>query len=78
MRTTVSIPDEVFERAELFALWTKRSSSQLYGDALDKYLKRHSGDEVKDGLNRALDAAGDSTDEFPSAASRRRLASMEW
>lgn len=78
MRTAVSIPDEIFERAELFARRTKRSRSQLYGDALYEYLNCHSGDEVTDAMNRALDATGDSTDAFPSAASRRSLANMEW
>lgn len=78
MKTAVSIPDEIFERAELLARRTKRSRSQVFSDAIDEYLNRHSADEITESMNRVLEATGDSADPFVSAASKRRLARIEW
>lgn len=78
MKTAGSIPDEIFERAELFARRTKRSRSQVFSDAIDEYLNRHSDDEITESMNRVLEATGDRTDPFVSAASKRRLARIEW
>ena len=78
MKTAVSIPDAIFERAELFARQSKRSRSQLFSDALAEYLARHSGDEITDAMNRVIDATGNPVDPFTSAASQRTLASIEW
>ena len=79
MKTAISIPDAIFERAELFARRAKRSRSQLFSDAMAEYLARHSGDEITDAMNRVLDATGDSVvDPFTFAASRRALARVEW
>ncbi|MDX2178369.1 MAG: hypothetical protein SFV18_02170 [Bryobacteraceae bacterium] len=78
MKTAVSIPDAIFDRAERFARRSKRSRSQLYSDALGEYLARHSGDEITDAMNRVLDATGDAVDPFTSVASQRALARVEW
>ena len=78
MKTAVSIPDAIFERAELFACRAKRSRSQLFSDALAEYLARHSGDEIADSMNRVIDATGHAVDPFTSAASQRALARVEW
>jgi metal-responsive CopG/Arc/MetJ family transcriptional regulator len=78
MKTAVSIPDSIFEQAELFARRAKRSRSQLFSDALAEYLARHSGDEITDAMNRVIDATGIDIDPFTSAASRRALARSEW
>ena len=78
MKTAVSIPDAIFEQAELFARRAKRSRSQLFSDALAEYLARHSGDEITEAMNRVVDATGDAVDPFPSAASQRALARVEW
>lgn len=52
MKTAVSVPNEVFERAERLAKRLKVSRSELYSQALREYLARHSPDEV----TQALDA----------------------
>lgn len=78
MKTTVSIPDAIFERAEQFARRSKRSRSQLFSDALSEYLARHSGDEITEAMNRVIEATGDSTDAFTSAVSKRTLARVTW
>lgn len=62
MKTAVSVPDAIFEQAEVFARRAKRSRSQLFSDALSEYLGRHSGDEITDAMNRVIDATGDAAD----------------
>ena len=74
----MSIPDALFERAELFARRSKRSRSQLFSEALAEYLARHSGDEITDAMNRVIDVTGNAVDPFTSAASQRALARVEW
>lgn len=78
MKTAVSIPDEVFERAERLARRTKKSRSQLYSDAVREYVSRHSQDEITSAMDRVVELRGVKTDEFVSASGRRRLAQIEW
>ncbi|PYT05293.1 MAG: hypothetical protein DMF60_12445, partial [Acidobacteria bacterium] len=44
MKTAVSIPDEVFEKAERLARRMKKSRSELFSRALDEYVARHAPD----------------------------------
>jgi hypothetical protein len=46
MKTAVSIPDKIFEKAEHFARRSKQSRSQLYSKALEEYINRHAPDRV--------------------------------
>lgn len=78
MKTAVSIPDEVFEKAERLARRSNRSRSELYSAALREYLARHAGDEVTEALNRICGEAGDDSGPFLRAASRRVIESSEW
>ena len=78
MKTAISIPDEVFERAEYLARRTKKSRSQLYSDAVKEYVWRHAPEDVTDAMNRVADQVGTKPDGFASAAARRRLARTEW
>ena len=78
MKTAVSIPDDIFERAELLALQEQRSRSEVYAAALDEYLARHAQDEVTDSMNRVCDEVGGNDDAFLAAAGRRVLAATEW
>jgi len=78
MKTAVSIPDDVFRRAEVLARRTSRSRSRLYSDALDEYLARHSADEVTLALDAALAEIEPEPDPFVAAAARQTLARGEW
>ena len=78
MKTTVSIPDGMFERAERLALQGRRSRSDVYAAALDEYLARHMNDEVTDAMNRVCDEIDGNDDVFLAAAGRRVLADNEW
>jgi len=78
MKTSISIPDEVFEQVERFARRTKRSRSEIFSSALREYMARHSPDEVTVALDEALEKVGEEKDEFVAAAARRVLEKSEW
>jgi hypothetical protein len=75
MKTAISIPDDVFRRAERFAKQRKLSRSQLYTAALVRMLEA----EPKDDITRAYDSAfeDEATDSFVSA-SAEKLLDIEW
>ncbi len=78
MKTAVSIPDDIFEGAELLARRTKRSRSRLFSDALKEYLARHSPDEITEAMNQAWAKIGKEEDPFTSSAARHVLEKSEW
>lgn len=78
MKTAVSIPDDIFERAERLASREKRTRSDVYARALHEYLARHARDEVTDAMNRVCDEVGGNADGFLAAAGRQALDRVEW
>ena len=78
MKTAVSIPDDIFKRAERLASQERRSRSDVYAAALDEYLARHAREEITDTMNRVCDEVGDNDDVFPAAAGRQVLDGVEW
>jgi predicted transcriptional regulator len=78
VKTAISIPDEVFTRAEKLAKRTKKSRSRLYSDAVREYVDRHSANAITEALNRVVDKIGDDVDPFLAAAARRTFERSEW
>jgi len=78
MKTAISVPDDVFKRAERLARRSKKSRSRLFSDALQEYVARHSPDEITEAMNSVCDEVGDTKDPFVSAAARRTLEKTEW
>ncbi|HSN81956.1 MAG TPA: ribbon-helix-helix protein, CopG family [Polyangiales bacterium] len=78
MKTAVSVPDEVFERAERLAKRLKLSRSELYSRALREYLARHSPDEVTQALDALCEELDTSAGELVREAGRRVLRSTDW
>jgi metal-responsive CopG/Arc/MetJ family transcriptional regulator len=78
MKTAVSIPDDVFERAERLARRARRSRSDVFSAALREYLARHAPDEVTEAMNRVCDQIKEGKDRFVGRAGRRVLESTEW
>ncbi len=78
MKTAVSIPDDIFERAERLASQERRSRSDVYAAALDEYLARHAREEITDTMNRVCDEVGETDDAFLAAAGRQVLDRVEW
>lgn len=78
MKTAVSIPDDVFEKAERLARRSRRSRSEVYAAALREYIARHAPEEITDAINRTVDEIGRERDDFVAGASRRILEKTEW
>jgi metal-responsive CopG/Arc/MetJ family transcriptional regulator len=78
MKTAISLPDELFEAAERQAKRAGKSRSQLYAEALEEYLVRHSPDEITEAMNRVVDGLDEPIDDFTRAAARRTLEGIEW
>lgn len=76
MKIVVSIPDDVFHRAERLAKQRRVSRGQLYTAALIDMLEA----EAKDELTRAYNAAfaDHRPDHFTNAAARTALAGVQW
>jgi metal-responsive CopG/Arc/MetJ family transcriptional regulator len=51
MKIAISLPDIVFQEAELLARRLGLSRSELYTNALKSYLRRHSRDRILSKLN---------------------------
>jgi metal-responsive CopG/Arc/MetJ family transcriptional regulator len=78
MKTAVSIPDDVFEKAERLARRAKRSRSDVFSAALREYVARHGPDEITDAIDEAIDGIGEPTNEFAALASHRVLERTQW
>jgi metal-responsive CopG/Arc/MetJ family transcriptional regulator len=51
MKTAISLPDPLFERAERMAALASMSRSQLFAQALSEYLDRHEPDAITQAFN---------------------------
>jgi metal-responsive CopG/Arc/MetJ family transcriptional regulator len=78
MKTAISIPDALFQKAEKLARRTKKSRSRLFSEAISEYVARHAPDDITEAMNRVCDELGDAPDEFVSQASLRTLERIEW
>ena len=78
MKTAVSIPDDIFERAERLARGAGRSRSDVFTAALREYVAKHSPDEVTEGWNRVCEEVGEQPEDFVAAAGRRILKNTKW
>lgn len=78
MKTAVSVPDDVFAKAERLARRMKKSRSELFSNALVEYIARHAPDHVTETMNQVCDEIGGDADPFVAAASRRILERAEW
>jgi len=52
MKTAISIPDELFEAADKMARKLKMTRSELYQQALTRFLQQHGADMVRESLDR--------------------------
>ena len=78
VKTSVSLPDDLFKRADRFARKQKKSRSQLYAEAIAEYLALHDADEITAALDRVCDATRSENDPAFFAASLRMLEKIDW
>lgn len=78
MKTAVSIPDELFRRADELANQLGKSRSELYREALADYLARRDPRAVTTALNEIADELAADRAGFGERAARRMLETSEW
>lgn len=78
MKTAISLPDDIFEKAEQLVRSLGVSRSELYRRALEEYLARHVSDRVTLALDRLSEKIDTGSDSFVSEARRRTLDRTEW
>ena len=78
MKTAVSVPSMLFERADKLARKMKKSRSQLYSDAISEYVSRHDPAEVTKALDELYSEVDSQLHPSLSEAARRVLESTEW
>lgn len=77
MKTAISLPDSLFERAEELARRLGKSRSQLYREAIEELLLRHSPDAITEALDRTLEEISE-VDRFASSAGQHLLHNVDW
>ncbi|MDE2595942.1 MAG: hypothetical protein KGL44_03595 [Sphingomonadales bacterium] len=78
MKTAVSIPDPVFNEAEVLARQLGISRSKLYARALGDFVANNSPERVTRQMNDVLDKLGEQPDPFVREAARRVFDRSEW
>ena len=78
MKTAISLPDDIFEKAERLARRLKKTRSQLYREAVAEYIARHDPDSATERMNRVIDEVGGEVDPFTRAAAYRAFKRVEW
>jgi len=69
VKTAISLPELLFERADAFARQQNISRSQLFARAVEEFLRRHESQALLDTLNRTYE-------DFPTPEEKKLLRSM--
>lgn len=75
VKTAISIPDDIFEAAELMAARRKMSRSELYARAVADWLDRHRDDRVTEALD-SIYGADESTASVDSVVQSLQVRSI--
>ncbi len=78
MKTAVSIPDDLFRRADELANRLGKNRSELYREALSDYVARRDPRAVTAALNEIADELARDRTGFVVEAARRALERSEW
>jgi metal-responsive CopG/Arc/MetJ family transcriptional regulator len=69
VKTAISLPELLFERADAFARQQNISRSQLFARAVEEFLRRHESQALLDTLNRTYE-------DSPTPEEKKLLRSM--
>jgi predicted transcriptional regulator len=78
MKTAVSIPDDLFRKADELASRMGKSRSEVYRDALADYVSRRDPGAVTRALDEIADELSSEERTFTAHAARRTLEQSEW
>jgi len=77
MKTAISIPDDIFAKADQLARRLNTSRSELYSRAVREYVAKHSPGQVTQSLDVLVDKIGVESD-FATRAARSTFEHSEW
>ncbi len=78
MKTAISIPDALFEEAERLAETLGQSRSELYRNALERYIESRSPDLIRETLDRVLENLEQTDDDLIRTTAASVLKATEW
>jgi hypothetical protein len=78
VKTTVSIPDDLFEEVERLVRQMGKLRSEVYTLALSEYVAHHAPEYVTEAFDRVCAEVGRPADDFVSLAARQFLERAEW
>ena len=78
MKTAVSIPDDLFRKADELASRAGKSRSEIYREALAEYVCRREPGAVTRALDDVADELAAEHRSFTAPAARRALERSEW
>lgn len=78
MKTAISIPDPVFQAAEIMADKLGLSRSQLFTIAMSEYMKLHKYDDVTGALNKIYSNTEEPIDNGMLVMQMRSTQKEEW
>jgi hypothetical protein len=79
MKTAISLPDDLFEAAEIMAKKMKISRSELYQRAVTNFLQQRSSDMVRESLDRVYSKKKNrGLDPMVRAISEQIIMDEEW
>jgi len=78
MKTAISIPDPLFQAAEVFAKRLKKSRSELYAEAVSEYINTHRNQDVTKILNEVYAHEPSTIDKELYRMQSRSVIKEEW
>ena len=78
MKTAVSVPDQVFKRADKLAKRLKISRSRLYSEAVSAYVAQYDDSAVTEAIDRVCDNVDTSLPRDMADNARRMLRKVDW
>jgi metal-responsive CopG/Arc/MetJ family transcriptional regulator len=78
MKTAISLPEDLFRRAEAAARKLKMSRSQLYANAIAEFLERRRSSKITERLNKVYSKEPSELDPALQSAQIRSLEKDNW
>jgi predicted transcriptional regulator len=78
MKTAVSIPDELFEKADALARRLGKSRSEVYREALADYVARREPGAITQALDALADDLAEDATGFSGPVAQQALERSEW
>ena len=78
MKTAISIPDPLFQAAELLAKEQGVSRSELYSNAIRDYVSQHKNHKITEALNAIYSVENNTLDSDLEALQTQTTSKDEW